>query len=730
MTSTVTTTAQRRPLAATVLALIAALILSGCGARLSTQLTLDGSWAGTRVITATVPQQDVTDKLTGDITAVDAAINNHLPSQLTYSGMSASGEDYTGTFTLTFDSKEDYQKKVTELLAASGSGITPEIIWERPDSELVSGIHLEENFGDKDLLGWVGDALVVEGILDESRKTSIFDTATAPTVTLDGADYESEEHYNRSLDVDTVQDNGVSKVLVTVSLLPDSYLATTAYIGFTDTTASPKLDLLDSYLEAHKPDGAEISKDLSDAKGKVRTGRAVTFTATDIDSLNASLAELLGGSGTPLSLSQDGLSVSVKGDISCANVCSPKADPASLQLVVPQTWQLSNAPHVGDVSTGTAKSEALTITGEGSFELTAQVSLPVTELHVTTSTSLTGTTTVATAFSFPKAAVSATGMSSEDAATAVGLSDATITEGEDTVTATVSFSGKPEELSAAIAEALPGSIYGTTEATGTFSTAYRAAIRITLTSEHLTLSKDTVVDATFKAPFGQKVSASRATTAYDDFGELLTDFMPTDATTLKEINKSNDAGREATVAISPLMDGRDLAVIATGTYTGRTLAGWILIAVLLVILIALAVLAVVFRKRIAVLLSRSKEKSAAAAAQARAQAAAINAQANAQAAAQLGQQSTGVPVASQPAPPTAPGQTTATGPSVQPAGAAAPAAPTAPMPPAPSGQTAYPPAPPAAPVTPAAAPAPPAPATPAAPAPAAPPQGDNEADYL
>lgn len=633
MTTTTSTSRTRPSLVAAILTLIAALALTGCGTKLTGHITLDDSWAGERVITATVSQQDVTDHLTSGIEAVDAAINKHLPSQLTYSGMSASGEDYVGTFTLTFDSKDDYEKKIKELLAASGSTIEPEIIWEKPDSALVSGVHLEENFSNEDLLAWAADALVVEGLAEEGDKGYIINSSEGPSVTLDGAEYQSEK-YSTGLDVDTVQDNGVKSAVINISLRSDDYLATTVYLGFPSSTASPKLDLLDSYLNDHLPEGAEISKDVSESGNStlfpMSSGRAVSFTASDLETLNSSLTTLLGGSDTFLETSQDGLSVSVKGTPSCANVCSPSADSVRMIVEIPTGWVFDDSQSGDGMSVNHDSQGSARLVASRPFEATATIHLPVTETHVTTTASLTGKSTVEVAFHLPKADVEAAGMTSENVADAIGLAGASAADKDDAVVVTVKASGSPEDVSSQLAEALPGSQFAATQAKGTFSTDYTVTPTIVLPSDTLAVDDSTVFDATFSAPFGQKVSAQPGVdAAYDplfaeDFGN--------------DSGSNKDAKRSVTVPLVYAMvtsDGQ-YGVVATAHVSGMALGGWIGLGVLLVVIIALVVLGVVFREKLAALLKSSKQKGMAAAQQARSQAAALNSQASAQAAAQTG----------------------------------------------------------------------------------------------
>lgn len=110
-----------------VLITIFALVLSACsGATLKTELNLDDANKGSRVMNLTIENSsDNSDSVKGGNDAIDASIKKHLPEGLEFSGITTEGDTAKGTFTIKFDSVDDYRKKVEGLLKASGKDITP-----------------------------------------------------------------------------------------------------------------------------------------------------------------------------------------------------------------------------------------------------------------------------------------------------------------------------------------------------------------------------------------------------------------------------------------------------------------------------------------------------------------------------------------------------------------------------------------------------------------------------
>lgn len=147
------------------------IVLSGCGANVSTAMDLDtanGGFSGSRVITLLIKNDDlqyVTDGLNGLETVLKAS----LPTDLTYAISAPSETQSQITFTLSFTSLDDYKTKVDNLLKADvNNEIVPEITFNKFDTMFRKELTFKENFDSSDLLKWYFNALETAAIISES----------------------------------------------------------------------------------------------------------------------------------------------------------------------------------------------------------------------------------------------------------------------------------------------------------------------------------------------------------------------------------------------------------------------------------------------------------------------------------------------------------------------------------------------------------------------------------
>ena len=121
------------------------LLPAGCannGGKVDTLLTLDSSCAGERSMKVTLPGIDLNGE--SGLT-MDALLNEACPKELSFS---KEADGYR--FVLRFDSYEDYTGKLSALL-----GREPEVVFAMPDTVLLSGCRLREDFDSSQLFGWL-----------------------------------------------------------------------------------------------------------------------------------------------------------------------------------------------------------------------------------------------------------------------------------------------------------------------------------------------------------------------------------------------------------------------------------------------------------------------------------------------------------------------------------------------------------------------------------------------
>ena len=213
MTHTANAPTRQRWMFLAVLLTIAALILSACGAKIETQLGLESTEKGTRTMQVSFNLKDNKDKIKGGSEALDASIRKHLPSGLEYGGIQSDGDKARATLTIPFSSVEEYRTKVASILKAAGSDIDPQISIINSEQGLVQGIQVKENFSSKELLDWLPEALVVDGVIESSNKNSVFNSSGSET-TVKFGEKEVKNSGGSTISAKDVQDRGFKAMVL------------------------------------------------------------------------------------------------------------------------------------------------------------------------------------------------------------------------------------------------------------------------------------------------------------------------------------------------------------------------------------------------------------------------------------------------------------------------------------------------------------------------------------
>ena len=212
-----------------VSAVVVTLLLTGCGARLDTFMTMDTSFYGKRVITAELSKDDVAQYVSGGVSALDRTVTDSLPDELSLK-MSENDSEYIYTFTLNFNGLDDYRSKVQDIIAISEPDFKAEITFDNSDTIFKHGFFFEENFTSEKLLGWAADAVEKAGICS-SGSSNFFETGNN-TVSFCGTEYSS----SAALSVYESKSYPANDIDVTTYLLPNGNFERTIAIGFYSDT--------------------------------------------------------------------------------------------------------------------------------------------------------------------------------------------------------------------------------------------------------------------------------------------------------------------------------------------------------------------------------------------------------------------------------------------------------------------------------------------------------------
>ena len=121
---------------------------------LTTNLEIKEGGSGNRQIKLQMTQSDMKKVLGGtSFDLFNEQITTDCPKGLEYA-FSENGNEYTFTFSMIFDSMEEYKKQVESI---TGEAVKIDII--EPESVFATGFRYEEDFTSRELIGWVNDSL-------------------------------------------------------------------------------------------------------------------------------------------------------------------------------------------------------------------------------------------------------------------------------------------------------------------------------------------------------------------------------------------------------------------------------------------------------------------------------------------------------------------------------------------------------------------------------------------
>ena len=594
-----------------VLLTIAALILSACGAKIETQLGLESAEKGTRTMQVSFNLKDNKDKIRGGSEALDASVRKHLPEGLEYGGIQSEGDKARATFTIPFSSVDEYRTKVASILKAAGSSATPQISIVNSDQGLVQGIQVKENFSSKDLLDWLPEALVVDGVIETSNKNSVFNSSSSET-TVKFGEKEVKNSGGSTISAKDVQDRGFKAVFMDINEKDGGYSVMVSFSA-KEIMNSETSSAVDAYLNQVKPEGAELKKglDSSEARGyapsastsaaKEEIGRTMLFQASSSQDLSDKLKKIFGASSTDLSFSRevtenDGsfkVEKTISGTLDCSLLCSPEGQGMTLTMKDSEDRRYEPNYSRRDRSSSSSNNRILAI------NLVSSRNISMKSMKVATSLGLDGSMEARFLYAFPTEDVAGAEQKLKDVF-AGGSNDET--EGRqdgDATIVSVKVRGKDQnEFNQRLNEYLPDSKVTVTRPGGyhPFGSDYTVTPEIKLSSK-LGSYYSAPFEFTFKAP---------------TFSSL--DQQKVDAAN----SRANGAHVQLTVNGGELSVKTDHGVSTTSGLTvpvsGLSMTDVIVDAVIVGLLLLILVLLFLFRKKIAAARAKGRERRAASAA--------------------------------------------------------------------------------------------------------------------
>ena len=609
MTHTANAPTRQRWMFLAVLLTIAALILSACGAKIETQLGLESAEKGTRTMLVSFNLKDNKDKIKGGSEALDASVRKHLPSGLEYEGIRNEGDKAQATFKLSFSSVDEYRSKVAALLKASGSDTEPQISIINSEQGLVQGIQVKENFSSNDLLGWVPEALVVDGVIESSNKNSVFNSSGNET-TVKLGEKSVKNSGGSTISAQDVQDRGFKAVAIEAQEKDNGYSVMVSFVA-KEIMNSETSSAIDAYLNQVKPEGSELKKGLESSQvshlapsastntAKEEIGRTLTFDASSSQDLSDKLKKLLGASTTDLSFTREvqekdkSFSVvkTVKGTLDCSLLCSP--DGRGIGLFLKDS---NGNSYEANTSSSSSSSSSKTL-----IQVDRESSRPVSMkgVKIVTALGLDDSVEARFLYSFATSDVSGAEETLKNALAGGGNDETEVRQDGDATIVSVKVRGKDQnEFNQRLNEYLPGSKITVTRPGGyhPFGSDYTVNPSISLSSK-LGTTYQVPFEINFKAPTFSSIDQQK---------------VESSNTPMKV------AGIQFTANGGDLTIKSDRGVFATGGLSipasGLSMTDVIVDAVIVGLLLLILVLLFLFRKKIAAARAKGRERRAASAA--------------------------------------------------------------------------------------------------------------------
>lgn len=248
-------------------------LLFGCGADVSTTLSINDDMSGTRKMSIVVSKSDIERYFTGGIEKLDSLISSNQPQELNFS-KSEDADNYIYDATLSFTSIEDYRSKVNRIRGQESS-----IVFSTPKSVFASGFALREDFTSLDLLDWLKEKIKEENLVNN---TSDMWQNKSTKLYYSGQEYESSSQ----MDVNNIEYYPIERLILKTKLnYGNSYKRVISFI-IPEEVYNLKSEEIKSYMESLVPEGADSKwEEVLFGEDNLNKEFSITFNADDFETL-------------------------------------------------------------------------------------------------------------------------------------------------------------------------------------------------------------------------------------------------------------------------------------------------------------------------------------------------------------------------------------------------------------------------------------------------------------
>ena len=229
-----------------LICILAFLLLTACGGVVKTDMNFDDSFAGSRVMTYTISNSDYTSYVQKDFATVAATLKTLCPEDIEITSVTQDDSNIVAVFTINFSSKDDYEKKVGNILKAVGSDIEPKVTLLRSNTAFAKGVAFQENFGTEDLLKWMRDGMMNNEYITSSYEIYIFSTSQV-SLSISGEEYEKDANMS-IIDVNTTKYLSINGIEFNTVINKDGSIDRSIAIDIPNTSYDQAKDDIDKFM--------------------------------------------------------------------------------------------------------------------------------------------------------------------------------------------------------------------------------------------------------------------------------------------------------------------------------------------------------------------------------------------------------------------------------------------------------------------------------------------------
>ncbi len=267
-----------------VLMVLVLATLTGCddASTIETSIIINKDLSGVRKMDVVIDDTVLAENFSGTIEDITAVVEENCPSELTWTYDNSTGANVYH-LELAFLSPEDYENKVDAILDPEDeyedNAEEPKwVVMSSSDSVWVNGIYLDENFSSEDLLQWMIDALVEEGLVDSGDSSYVFATGNT------SVEYNSEV-YSVGSDayVNETEYVEIEEFHYYTTIKGSDSFDRTIEMVISAETMETNGDAIKTYMDSVVPSGSSSQWTTNDEGYEVFTVTANNLTAEGLD---------------------------------------------------------------------------------------------------------------------------------------------------------------------------------------------------------------------------------------------------------------------------------------------------------------------------------------------------------------------------------------------------------------------------------------------------------------